>query len=174
VPKTLIQHLIRWVADREEFGRAASETLRSVLATEISPELVPGDGDRPAQSTEQTVGPYCLQDFNLFYLTRYGLGPTKVAFLAWNAWREASAGRWPPGMPDSAKQAYDLATIKRWLRLFLFRFFQISQFKRSAMPNGPKVASGGSLSPRGDWRAPSDSSADVWIAELDDGVPENL
>jgi NAD+ synthase (glutamine-hydrolysing) len=172
VPKTLIQHLIRWVADRQEFGSMASETLRSVLSTEISPELVPGDGDKPAQSTEQTVGPYALQDFNLFYLTRYGLGPAKVAFLAWNAWRDVGAGQWPPGMPESVKQAYDLATIKRWLRLFLFRFFQISQFKRSAVPNGPKVASGGSLSPRGDWRAPSDSSADVWIAELDSAVPE--
>jgi NAD+ synthase (glutamine-hydrolysing) len=173
VPKTLIQHLIRWVAEREEFGRAASDTLRSVLATEISPELVPGDGDKPAQSTEETVGPYPLQDFNLFYLTRYGLAPSKVAYLAWNAWQDASAGQWPPKMPASVKRAYDLPTIKKWLRLFLFRFFQISQFKRSAVPNGPKVASGGSLSPRGDWRAPSDSAADVWIAELDAGVPDN-
>jgi NAD+ synthase (glutamine-hydrolysing) len=147
--------------------------LRSVLSTEISPELVPGDGEKPAQSTEQIVGPYPLQDFNLFYLTRYGLAPSKVAYLAWNAWRDTGASHWPPGMPDSVKQAYDLATIKRWLRLFLFRFFQISQFKRSAVPNGPKVASGGSLSPRGDWRAPSDSAADVWIAELDAGVPDN-
>jgi len=172
VPKTLIQHLIRWVAERAEFGAEASKVLRSVLATEISPELVPGDGDKPAQSTEQTVGPYPLQDFNLFYLTRYGLRPSKVAYLAWNAWRDAKTGEWPVGMPDSVRQSYDLATIKRWLRLFLFRFFQTSQFKRSAMPNGPKVASGGSLSPRGDWRAPSDSSAAAWIGELDAGVPD--
>lgn len=174
VPKTLIQHLIRWVADRGEFGAPASAILRSILATEISPELVPGDGDRPAQSTEQVVGPYALQDFNLFYITRFGLRPSKVAFLSWHAWRDSKAGMWPDGLPEDAKLAYDLPTIKRWLRLFLFRFFQTSQFKRSAMPNGPKVASGGSLSPRGDWRAPSDSSAAIWLAELDGNVPDHM
>lgn len=172
VPKTLIQHLIRWVADRQEFGDSASTILRSILATEISPELVPGDGDRPAQSTEQIVGPYALQDFNLYYITRFGFRPSKVAFLSWNAWRNANAGEWPPGMTEQDKQAFELAIIKKWLRTFLYRFFQISQFKRSAIPNGPKVASGGSLSPRGDWRAPSDSSAKIWTAELDANVPD--
>jgi NAD+ synthase (glutamine-hydrolysing) len=172
VPKTLIQHLIRWVADRAEFGPAASEVLRSILATEISPELVPGDGDKPAQRTEDKVGPYALQDFNLYYVTRYGFRPSKVAYLSWNAWRDAQAGTWPPGLQEGDRTSYDLATIRRWLRVFLFRFFQISQFKRSAMPNGPKVGSGGSLSPRGDWRAPSDSHADVWLAELDANVPD--
>jgi NAD+ synthase (glutamine-hydrolysing) len=172
VPKTLIQHLIRWVADRGEFGPAVSAILRGVLATEISPELVPGDGDAPGQRSEDTIGPYPLQDFNLFYVTRYGLRPSKVAFLSWNAWRDARAGAWPSGLKDEGKRAYDLATIRKWLRLFLFRFFEISQFKRSAMPNGPKVGSGGSLSPRGDWRAPSDSHADTWIAELEKNVPE--
>lgn len=174
VPKTLIQHLIRWVAERGEFGAEASGILRSVLATEISPELIPGDGEKPVQSTEQMVGPYPLQDFNLFYLTRYGLAPSKVAFLSWNAWADKARGEWPPGMPDSIKQAYDLPTIKRWLRVFLSRFFQFSQFKRSAMPNGPKVASGGSLSPRGDWRAPSDSSAEAWLKELEQNVPNHI
>jgi NAD+ synthase (glutamine-hydrolysing) len=172
VPKTLIQHLIRWVADRQEFGDSASTILRSILATEISPELVPGDGDRPAQSTEQIVGPYALQDFNLYYVTRFGFRPSKVAFLSWNAWRNANAGEWPPGMTEQDKKAFELAIIKKWLRTFLYRFFQISQFKRSAIPNGPKVASGGSLSPRGDWRAPSDSSAKIWTAELDANVPD--
>jgi len=172
VPKTLIQHLIRWVADRKEFGADASVILRSILATEISPELIPGDGDRPAQSTEQIVGPYPLQDFNLYYITRYGFRPSKVAFLSWNAWRDATAGDWPPGIEDADKSAYELIVIKKWLRTFLYRFFQISQFKRSAIPNGPKVASGGSLSPRGDWRAPSDSSAEIWTAELDANVPD--
>jgi NAD+ synthase (glutamine-hydrolysing) len=172
VPKTLIQHLIRWVADREEFGPAVSETLRGVLATEISPELVPGEGDAPGQRSEDTIGPYPLQDFNLYYVTRYGLRPSKVAYLAWNAWRDVAAGGWPVGFRDEDKRQYDLATIRKWLRVFLYRFFQTSQFKRSAMPNGPKVASGGSLSPRGDWRAPSDSHADTWLAELDAHVPE--
>jgi NAD+ synthase (glutamine-hydrolysing) len=173
VPKTLIQHLIRWVADKREFGQAASNILRAVLATEISPELVPGDGNKPGQSTESHVGPYALQDFNLFYVTRYGFKPSKVAYLSWHAWRNAAAGSWPIGMERGDQRAYDLATIRKWLRVFLFRFFQISQFKRSAVPNGPKVASGGSLSPRGDWRAPSDSHADIWLAELDANVPEN-
>ncbi len=172
VPKTLIQHLIRWVADRKEFGADASTILRSILTTEISPELVPGDGERPAQSTEQIVGPYPLQDFNLYYITRYGFRPSKVAFLSWNAWRDVKIGDWPPGLEEADKTAYELVVIKKWLRTFLYRFFQISQFKRSAIPNGPKVASGGSLSPRGDWRAPSDSSAQIWTSELDENVPD--
>ena len=174
VPKTLIQHLIRWVADRGEFGDQASAALRAVLATEISPELVPSDGANPGQRTEDVVGPYSLQDFNLFYVTRYGLRPSKVAYLSWNAWRDTASGSWPAGFREADKRAYDLATIRHWLRIFLFRFFQISQFKRSAMPNGPKVGSGGSLSPRGDWRAPSDSHADAWLAELDANVPEEV
>jgi NAD+ synthase (glutamine-hydrolysing) len=172
VPKTLIQHLIRWVADREEFGPDVSATLRAVLATEISPELVPSEGEKPGQRTEDFIGPYSLQDFNLYYITRYGLRPSKVAYLSWNAWRDVKSGSWPRGLKHEDKRAYDLATIRKWLRLFLFRFFEISQFKRSAMPNGPKVVSGGSLSPRGDWRAPSDSHADTWIAELEKNVPE--
>src|SRR6185503_7786782 len=123
------------------------------------------------QSTQAIVGPYELQDFNLFYVTRYGLKPSKVAFLAWHAWREARAGNWPPHFPGDARHAYDLATIKKWLRVFLVRFFELSQFKRSAMPNGPKVISGGNLSPRGDWRAPSDATARTWVDELDANVP---
>ena len=169
--KTLIQHLIRWVAKTGQFDAAASEVLLSVLGTEISPELVPADATGAIQSTQARIGPYELQDFNLYWITRYGLRPSKVAFLAWHAWRDAKAGSWPPHFPDEARNAYDLAAIKKWLSLFLFRFFEISQFKRSAMPNGPKVISGGNLSPRGDWRAPSDGNARVWIEELEANVP---
>ncbi|GIW01226.1 NAD(+) synthase [Roseiflexus sp.] len=176
-PKTLIQHLIRWVADSGQFDDTTSAILRSILSTEISPELVPPDGadhSRPAQSTQAIIGPYELQDFNLFYITRYGFRPSKVAFLAWNAWSDATRGEWPPELPGDERRQYDLATIRRWLEVFLWRFFKISQFKRSALPNGPKIGSGGSLSPRGDWRAPSDAEADVWLDELRRNVPENL
>jgi NAD+ synthase (glutamine-hydrolysing) len=128
---------------------------------------VPGDGDKPAQKTEDFVGPYALQDFNLFYTTRYGFAPSKIAFLAWRAWRDAGAGAWPPNIAADKKVAYDLPVIKKWLTVFVRRFFQTSQFKRTCVPNGPKVSSGGSLSPRGDWRAPSDSSPAVWLADLD-------
>lgn len=166
VPKTLIQHLIRWVASENLFGREASSVLIDILGTEISPELVPGTDDKPAQRTEDVVGPYELQDFNLFYVTRHGLRPSKVAYLAQNAWSDATKGDWPPGIAEGGRHAYDREAIDKWLRVFLTRFFQTSQFKRSAMPNGPKVSPGGSLSPRGDWRAPSDGSADVWLDEL--------
>lgn len=172
VSKTLIQHLIRWVAASHRVGEEASAVLLRILATEISPELVPGDGETPAQKTEDVVGPYELQDFNLFHITRYGLRPSKVAFLAWHAWRDREEGSWPPHLPDEKRSEYDLGAIRFWLREFLKRFFQTSQFKRSAMPNGPKVASGGSLSPRGDWRAPSDGNARAWIAELEENCPE--
>lgn len=165
VPKTLIQHLIRWVAQSGRFDDEARDVLLDILATEISPELVPGDGDKPAQKTEDFVGPYALQDFNIYYTTRYGFRPSKIAFLAGHAWSDAEAGRWPPNMEEAKRLAYDLPVIKRWLKVFIRRFFETSQFKRSAMPNGPKVSSGGSLSPRGDWRAPSDASAAAWLAD---------
>jgi NAD+ synthase (glutamine-hydrolysing) len=172
VAKTLIQYLVRWVVKTRQFDEAASATLLSILDTEISPELVPAGAEGKIQSTQSQVGPYELQDFHLFYITRYGLRPSKVAFLAWHAWREAAQGLWPPDFPDDAKHAYTLGEIKKWLRLFLYRFFEISQYKRSAVPNGPKVVSGGALSPRGDWRAPSDGNARVWIAELEENVPD--
>jgi NAD+ synthase (glutamine-hydrolysing) len=171
VPKTLIQHLIRWVAASGHFDAATSETLLAVLGTEISPELVPADAEGAIQSTQAKVGPYELQDFNLFHITRFGLRPSKVAFLAWQAWKDRGQGGWPSHFPEETRNEYDLPTIKAWLRVFLFRFFEISQFKRSAMPNGPKVISGGNLSPRGDWRAPSDGTARVWIDELEANVP---
>ena len=170
VPKTLIQHLIRWVISSRQFDEPTAATLTAILATEISPELVPADA-AGLQSTEATIGPYELQDFNLFHVLRYGFRPSKIAFLAWRAWRDASLGAWPPGFPDERRHEYDLATITRWLEVFLRRFFAFSQFKRSAMPNGPKVAAGGSLSPRSDWRAPSDGNAEAWLEELRRNVP---
>ena len=174
VPKTLIQHLIRWViahsADDEtgtSLSGAAKDVLQSVLDTEISPELVPAGQDGKVQSTEDTIGPYALHDFALFHVLRYGFRPSKIAFLAERAWADADAGAWPPGFPVEERYAYDLETVARWLRVFLTRYFGFAQFKRSAIPNGPKVTAAGSLSPRGDWRAPSDGNAAVWLAELD-------
>jgi NAD+ synthase (glutamine-hydrolysing) len=114
----------------------------------------PGAGG--IQSTQSVIGPYELQDFNLYYITRFGMRPSKVAFLAWHAWRNT----------------YKLSEIKKWLAVFLSRFFETSQFKRSALPNSPKVVSGGSLSPRGDWRAPSDGNARAWLDELQRNVPD--
>ena len=172
VSKTLIQYLVRWVVKTKQFDENASATLLSILDTEISPELVPAGADSAGlQSTQSKVGPYELQDFSLYYITRFGLRPSKVAFLEWHAWRDTARGGWPPGFPDDAKHAYSIGDIRHWLGVFLYRFFQISQFKRSAMPNGPKVVSGGNLSPRGDWRAPSDGNARVWLDELESNVP---
>jgi NAD+ synthase (glutamine-hydrolysing) len=172
VAKTLIQNLIRFVAASGDVSPETAEVLADILATEISPELVPAGADGAIQSTESFVGPYALQDFSLFYATRYGFLPSKIAYLAWNAWHDAKAGVWPANTPEAARCAFDLPEIKSWLSVFLKRFFEQSQFKRSALPNGPKISSGGSLSPRGDWRAPSDSHAAVWIAELEAGVPD--
>ena len=170
VPKTLIQYLLRWVIATEQFDPLTSALVQSIVDTEISPELVPhaaGDDDKsPFQSTQDKIGPYELQDFHIYYTTRYGFRPSKVAYLASEAWGDKTRGAWPDPFPEDKKNEYDLPAIKHWLGLFLSRFFGTSQFKRSAMPNGPKVGSGGSLSPRGDWRAPSDSEATVWREEL--------
>jgi NAD+ synthase (glutamine-hydrolysing) len=175
VPKTLIQHLIRWVIGSRQFDVETSAILQSILDTEISPELIPHGSehhDGPAQSTEEKVGPYELQDFNVYYVTRYGFRPSKVAFLSLHAWADKTRGAWPDALPPAQHNQYDLAIIKKWLGSFLYRFFKTSQFKRSCVPNGPKVGSGGSLSPRGDWRAPSDSEAGVWLEELRRNVPD--
>ncbi|HSZ57477.1 MAG TPA: NAD(+) synthase [Tepidisphaeraceae bacterium] len=171
VPKTLVQHLIRWEVDREEVSADARAVLTEILDTEISPELVPATGQGAMQKSEESVGPYELQDFHLYYTLRYGFRPSKVAFLALDAWQDRDRGLWPPGYPAGKRTQYTLPEIKKWLRVFLVRFFATSQFKRSAMPNAPKVGSGGSLSPRSDWRAPSDSDAQVWLDELEQNVP---
>jgi NAD+ synthase (glutamine-hydrolysing) len=167
-PKTLVQHLIRWVVASGQFEREVGETLTRILDTEISPELVPGD---ELQSTESKIGPYALHDFTLFHVLRFGFRPSKIGFLAWHAWRNVEEGTWPPNFPEDKRAAYDEAEIRRWLELFCKRFFAFAQFKRSALPNGPKVSHGGSLSPRGDWRAPSDGTADAWLRDLERWTP---
>ncbi|APE14237.1 NAD(+) synthase [Mycobacterium sp. WY10] len=172
VPKTLIQHLIRWVISSGQFEDEVGEILQSVLDTEITPELVPTGEDEEIQSSEAKVGPYSLQDFSLFQVLRYGFRPSKIAFLAWHAWSDPTSGSWPPGFPEGKRPAYSLKEIRHWLGVFAQRYYSFSQFKRSALPNGPKVSHGGSLSPRGDWRAPSDMSARIWLAEIEREIPE--
>ena len=158
VPKTLVSELIRWSADtifREE--ATVASVLRSILDTPISPELLPpGRGGEIAQRSEDLIGPYELHDFFLYYFLRFGFGPRRIARMA----LQAFDGR------------YTLADIRRWLLVFLRRFFQ-NQFKRDCMPDAPKVGSGGSLSPRGDWRMPSDASVAAWIAEAE-SIPESV
>jgi NAD+ synthase (glutamine-hydrolysing) len=166
IPKTLIQYLIRWAVKTGQFDAGTNRILEAILAMKISPELVPADDAAGIQSTEERIGPYELHDFFLFHILRSGQKPSKVAFLAWQAWKDAAAGLWPAGHPDALRRAYDLDTIRKWLEIFLHRFFETSQFKRTATPNSPKVSSGGSLSPRGDWRAPADGNAGPWLEEL--------
>jgi NAD+ synthase (glutamine-hydrolysing) len=173
VPKTLIQHLIRWVISTDQFEPEVCEVLQSVLDTEITPELVPSGEEEELQSSEAQVGPFALQDFSLFYVLRFGFRPSKIAFLAWQAWSDPEQGNWPPGFPEGKRPSYSLKEIRHWLGVFVQRFYAFSQFKRSALPNGPKVSHGGSLSPRGDWRAPSDMSARIWLDEIEREVPDD-
>jgi NAD+ synthase (glutamine-hydrolysing) len=166
VPKTLIQYLIRWVARNAFFGAEASIALADVLDTVISPELVPGASvEEPGQRSEDVLGPFGLQDFTLYYVLRFGFPPPKVAFLSWTAWHDKGKGLWPD-VPEEKRRAYTIGEIKQWLSVFIERFFEVSQYKRSCIANGPKVGSGGSLSPRGDYRAPSDAEAIAWRALL--------
>ncbi len=174
VPKTLVQHLIRWVVDSEQLGEKDSEVnelLTAIVGQEITPELIPTKDGEEAQSTESSIGPYALHDFTLFHVLRFGFRPSKVAFLAEHAWSDASAGEWPPNYPEESRPEYSLADIREWLEVFIKRFFA-SQFKRSALPNGPKVSPGGTMSPRGDWRMPSDVGPEAWLAELEN-VPRS-
>ena len=173
VPKTLIKHLVRWIAASGRFDEATARVLQSIVDTTISPELIPQeDAAQTAHASEQTIGPFALQDFFLYYISRFGHRPSRVAFLAEHAWGDRQAGEWPEGIPEQERREFDRAAIKHWLAVFLKRFFETSQFKRSALPNAPKVGSGGSLSPRSDWRAPSDSHADAWLNELEREVPD--
>jgi NAD+ synthase (glutamine-hydrolysing) len=168
VPKTLMRYVIRWIAETGQLGPGVGGVLSRIVAMPSSPELVPGvsSADKPFQDTEASTGPYELQDFNLYYTLRFGYAPSKVAFLAWCAWRDREAGAWP-GVPEALRNQYAIGDIKRHLRSFSKAFFATSQFKRSCMPNGPKIGSGGSLSPRGDWRAPSDGEAAPWLSQLE-------
>ncbi|HRV57743.1 NAD(+) synthase [Phycicoccus sp.] len=177
VPKTLMQHLIRWVVSSGQLEAAdakggVNDVLTAILTQEISPELIPAKPGEKMQSTEDSIGPYALHDFTLFHVLRRGYRPSKIAFLALHAWQDESSGEWPAGYPEADHTAYDLATIKRWEQVFFKRFFA-NQFKRSALPNGPKVVSGGTMSPRGDWRMPSDASAKAWLDELEHNVPRD-
>jgi NAD+ synthase (glutamine-hydrolysing) len=176
VPKTLIRFLIRWAIDTDQFGAEANDVLGDIVETAISPELIPASGDAdhdgPEQHSEDTVGPYELQDFFLYYILRFGYRPSKVAYLADHAWGDRDRGDWPDLIPGEQRNQYSLEEIRHWLEVFLDRFFRTSQFKRSALPNAPKVGSGGSLSPRSDWRAPSDSQSAAWLQELRARVPE--
>jgi NAD+ synthase (glutamine-hydrolysing) len=171
VPKTLIQHLIRWVISHGLFEEGTNEVLRTIVDQKITPELVPSTSGEIEQDTEEVIGPYALQDFTLFHVLRYGFRPSKIAFLAMHAWADASEGDWPPNYPEERRGAYDLGQIRHWLQVFAQRYFGFAQFKRSALPNGPKVAAGGSLSPRGDWRAPGDGNAHVWLEEIERNIP---
>ncbi len=174
VPKTLIQHLLRWTIATRQFDEDTCAVLQAVVDTEISPELIPASVSGHLQQAEVAIGPYSLHDFFLYYLSRFGYRPSKVAYLALQAWGNKDRGSWLDTIPAAGRIAYDLPTIAKWLEAFIIRFFQTSQFKRSAMPNAPKVGAGGSLSPRGDWRAPSDASAMAWIGELRSGLGRDL
>ncbi len=169
VPKTLMQHLIRWVVSSEQLGGPEDDVnlvLTDIVGQEITPELIPTrEGEEP-QSTESSVGPYALHDFTLFHVLRFGFRPSKIAFMAERAWSDAESGEWPPNYPEDLRPEYSLADIRSWLEVFIRRFFA-SQFKRSALPNGPKVSAGGTMSPRGDWRMPSDAGPAAWLAELE-------
>ncbi|WP_148615967.1 NAD(+) synthase [Nocardioides rubriscoriae] len=165
VPKTLIQHLIRWAIDTDQYDATTDAVLQEILDQEITPELIPAGADQAPQRTEDSTGPYALQDFTLYHVLRRGYRPSKIAFLAWHAWHDVEAGEWPAGFPEDRRGEFDLATIRQWLEVFIRKFFA-NQFKRSALPNGPKVTPGGTMSPRGDWRMPSDASPAAWLAEL--------
>ncbi len=174
VPKTLIKYLVSWVVASRQFDQPTTHALQSILETEISPELVPGQepAAQPTQGSEAVIGPFELQDFFLYYISRFGHRPSRVVFLAEHAWSDRASDAWPEDVPPEKRMQYDRGAIKRWLTVFLQRFFETSQFKRSALPNAPKVGSGGSLSPRSDWRAPSDGHADAWLLELEREVPD--
>jgi NAD+ synthase (glutamine-hydrolysing) len=174
VPKTLVKYLVSWIIASRQFDEPTSRALQSILETDISPELIPGQerAAQPTQVSETVIGPFELQDFFLYYISRFGHRPGRVLFLAEHAWGDREAGVWPEDLPPDKRSEYDRAAIKRWLTVFLQRFFEKSQFKRSALPNAPKVGSGGSLSPRSDWRAPSDGHADAWLQELEREVPD--
>ena len=155
VPKTLVRHLVAHAA--ESFGGQIASVLRDVLDTPVSPELLPPTGDGEiAQCTEELVGPYELHDFFLYHMLRFGFAPAKIYRMACRTFAEPSEDGGP---------AYEPAVILSWLRVFYRRFFA-QQFKRSCLPDGPKVGSV-SVSPRGDWRMPSDASAALWLDQVE-------
>ena len=150
IPKTLVKYLVKWVA-YNNVDEQSRNTLLDIVDTPISPELITADNNgNIKQKTEDLVGPYELHDFFLYYFLRFGFRPAKIFFLANKAFNGS----------------YDEETIKKWLITFFRRFFN-QQFKRSCLPDGPKVGSI-SISPRGDWRMPSDASSTIWLKEIED------
>lgn len=163
LPKTIIQELFNWYQRDNTFSPQLRACCRAIREATISPELIPAQADTP-QDTQMSIGPYELQDFTLYYFLKYGFSPCRLAFLAYQAW----------GIQHHKDQKiYSLAEIKKWLAVFFERFLGKSQFKRSAMPNGPKIFSDVALSPRGDLRLPSDGNARIWLAELEKYVPDS-
>ena len=163
IPKTLIRHLVNYVAESgvDEQSRI---TLQDIIDTPISPELIPADENgNIKQKTEDLVGPYELHDFFLYYFLRFGFRPSKIYLLAKKAFLESQGER--VKISDNDPDSYDEETIKKWLKTFVRRFFN-QQFKRSCLPDGPKVGSV-SLSPRGDWRMPSDATSTIWLQEAE-------
>ena len=174
VPKTADPHLIRWVVSRSNLMRQPAQTLEAILETEISPELVPhAEGRRESRPRKPPMyWPLRAAGFFLYYITRYGLRPSKVAFLAHHAWADKERGDWPDLLPEEKHSRIRSGDDQKMARGIPPAFFQIQPIQTERHPNGPKVGSGGSLSPRGDWRAPSDSEAEVWLRELRDSVPD--
>ena len=160
IPKTLVRHLVNWFSDDadEKNQHTLANVLRNILNTPVSPELLPPDGKNISQKTEDIVGPYELHDFFLYYVLRFGFSPAKIFYLAEQAFIAQPAAR-------GENAVYDKSTIKKWLVSFYKRFFA-QQFKRSCLPDGAKVGTV-NLSPRGDWRMPSDASAHLWVAEAE-------
>jgi len=150
VPKTLVRHLVNWVAMHSN-NHLVRSTLLDIIDTPVSPELLPADAEgHISQKTEDLVGPYELHDFFLYNFVRFGFSPAKILFLARHAFG----------------QHYEEKTLRHWLKVFCHRFFT-QQFKRSCIPDGPKVGSV-SLSPRGDWRMPSDAQSDIWKSNIEE------
>ena len=169
LPKTMIQQMLRWVATQQMFDDETNQVLDTIVSQEISPELVPSSDGGGLQATESIIGPYALHDFFLYHLM-HSVSPSRIAYLAWQAWRDPQLGSWPQAWPEDRRPSYDLPTVRKWLEFFLKRFFA-NQYKRSAISDGPMVSRGGSLSPRGGWQMPSDAAAQTWLQELADNVP---
>jgi len=165
VPKTLIRYLVTYVA-MNDVDANSKTTLLDIIDTPISPELIPADADgNIRQKTEDLVGPYELHDFFIYYFLRYGFRPQKIYMLACQAFNSAGIGAYATVADAAQAGCYDKETIKKWLTTFCRRFFS-QQFKRSCLPDGPKVGSV-SLSPRGDWRMPSDAASALWLKECE-------
>ncbi len=173
VPKTLIQHLIRWAIGSQQFAPDVAATLHAILPPRSRPSWCPPRTARRRRAPRPWSAPTRCRTSTC--TTRCATASCRPRSPSWRCTPGATrrAAHWPPGFPRRTARRLRPAEIRKWLEVFLRRFFAFSQFKRSAMPNGPKVSAGGSLSPRGDWRAPSDGNAAAWLAELDRNVPKD-